>query len=303
MTEGHSGTSDTGRCHGCPCGRSHPKQGKGRRIRPPVDHGDLTRRVYDAFANGKLETDPTRHTIAYQGNCTAPLAVHSHASRGALIVKTLVRCRRCKNCLRARQFYWARTAMAWTEYTHKAGRRTWFGTLTLSAVEQDNLSTAAMWRWLEGSETGSIPDWWEDTTCDERFAFIRKELTRWCQSYMKRLRKGVKRCETCYPKKPRAVGDWDHPPAAFKYFLVFERHKSGSPHVHWLMHETDAEIRKKHLQCAWPFGFTQVKLVDGSDVRKAAFYVSKYLGKALQSRQIASRLYAKLSHSLNQSIE
>ena len=115
----------------------------------------------------------------------------------------------------------------------------------------------------------------------------------WVQRYWKRLRKGVRRCERCYPSKPRKAGEWDHPPASFKYLLVFERHKSGHPHMHFMLHETGEHITLKHLECGWGHGFVKMKLVKGDDERRAAFYVSKYLGKSYQSRQIASVRYAR----------
>ena len=61
-----------------------------------------------------------------------------------------------------------------------------------------------------------------------------------------------------------------------------------------MLHETDGHIMLKQLKCAWPHGLTHMKLVKGDDLRKVAFYVAKYLGKAYQARQIASQLYARL---------
>lgn len=295
MSEGHSGRSDPGRGHVCPCGRSHPTQGKARKLRAPVDHGDLTRRVYDALAHGKVELADDRHIVRYSGDCEAPIGIKQHSARGRLFVVWLTRCRRCKPCLRAKQFYWSRTAMRWTERTAEAGLRTWFGTLTLSPEAQQIALEDARTNWANrvARATGEIPEWWDEVHCDERFRLIREELVGWCKRYWKHLRKGRKRCERCYPAKARKEGEWDHPPASFKYFLVFERHKSGHPHMHFMLHETDAKIMHKFLKCAWPHGHTHMKLVKGADVKKAAFYCAKYLGKAYQSRQIASINYAK----------
>lgn len=272
----------------------HGRAAKPRR--DPVDHSRLAGRVYDAFASGKSEShQPGSWTVDYAGNCESPLPVKSYASSGALFVTTLTRCRRCKPCLRAKQFYWSRTAMRWTEFTHQQGARTWFGTLTLSPVSQQIALDEARSRWCEEvARTGAIPDWWDDVTCDERFRLVRNELVGWVKRYWKRMRKGTKRCERCYPTNPRKAGEWDHPPASFKYFLVFERHKSGLPHMHFLMHECGEPIRLKHLECQWPHGFVKVNVVKGGDIRRAAFYVAKYLGKAFQARQIASLRYARV---------
>lgn len=168
--------------------------------------------------------------------------------------------------------------MDWTEFTAREGRRTWFGTLTLAPEYQARLLEEARARWLlENASSSVVPEWWDEPHCDERFRLCRNVLKEWVQLYWKRLRKGG---------------------AEFKYFLVFERHKSGLPHIHWLLHETGDPIRLKQLSQAWPFGFTKVKLVKGEDTRKAAYYVSKYLGKNQQSRQIASLRYAKNRPSL-----
>lgn len=296
--EGLSGISDTGRWSVCPCGRQHTRPASARQRRGVLDPSKLTQSVYDALAAGKATIARNRTTVHYSGNCESPIRMRRNASSGGVFVEYEVRCRRCKPCLRARQFYWARTAMDWTKFTADNERRTWFGTLTFTEAAQAEALQAAFWRWAE--TTGrSHADWWDEPLCDERFRLVREIQTGWVQRYWKRLRKGVKRCAACYPAKPRRSGEWDHPPAAFKYFLVFERHKSGYPHIHWLLHEMESPILLKQLSCAWPHGFVKIKLVKGDDIAKAGFYVSKYLGKAIQSRQIASTGYAKLKHTLN----
>lgn len=246
---------------------------------------------------GKLELDENRHVARFAGDCENPLEVLQNSDRGGLFVAYRVRCRRCKPCLRARQFYWARAAMDWTEFTANRGGRTWFGTLTFTPEAQAQCRDLAMMKWAEGTKDGTIPDWWSEAKCDERFSLVREQMVELTKLYWKRLRKGVKRCTKCYPKGPAKGRAWDHPPAKFKYFLVFERHKSGLPHIHWLLHEMGEPILLNQLSCAWPHGFTKVKLVRGDDIRRAGFYVSKYLGKAVQARQIASLGYAKNSPS------
>lgn len=291
MSERHSGTSDTGRWNGCPCGRDHPSKAKAWKFRAPRPHGEITRFVYEAFANGKSETDGNRHTVHYAGNCQSPLEIKSNSDRGALFVVTRTRCRRCKACLQAKQFYWAKTATKWTDKVHEQGLRTWFGTLTLGPSAQRDFLHDAFAEWAMG--TGKThAAWWDEPHCDERFRLVREQVLGEVKRYWKRLRKGAKRCKDCYPRAPRKTGEWDHPAAQFKYFLVFERHKSGLPHMHFMLHEQDNPIRKKHIQCAWRHGFSGVNLVDPAN-NSAAFYVSKYLSKSHQSRQLASTNYAK----------
>jgi len=163
--------------------------------------------------------------------------------------------------------------------TAEAGGRTWFGTLTLTTEAQDHFLELAR---LASDEPNA--EYWNDPLCDERFSRVRKQLVAECQRYWKRLRKGG---------------------AAFKYFLVFERHEGkrggsgkhlGLPHMHFLLHEVGEPIRKKVLQAQWPWGFSNVKIVGGRSKRspsigQASFYVAKYLSKSKQARQIASSGY------------
>lgn len=156
------------------------------------------------------------------------------------------------------------------------GRRTWFGTLTLKPEAQAWALDLARQEWMLEHGSAVVPDWWDDPSCDLRFSLQRAVLVRECQLYWKRLRKAG---------------------AQFKYCLVFERHKSGLPHMHFLLHEESEHITKATLQKQWHLGFTQVKLVDG-DPRKAAYYVAKYLSKSNQSRQIASTRYDLIKYPL-----
>ena len=153
------------------------------------------------------------------------------------------------------------------------GRRTWFGTLTLSPTSQALLVQRALDR-SRAEPDGPQPDW-DNPQCDTRFAMVRDEFLVEVQRYWKRLRKA------------------GH---VFKYFLVFERHKSGLPHAHFLLHEQGEKITKRALQGQWPFGFTNVSIVGGRSKNaaapeRAAWYVAKYLSKSYQSRQVASLGY------------
>ena len=262
---------------GCPCGRSHAAAGVSRRQRRgPEDHDLLVERVYDAAVAGELQRDDKgRVLVDYARDCLAPISIPANSDRGALFVLRRVRCRKCKGCLRARTNYWGFAAMQETLAAQESGRRTWFGTLTLRPEIQQEFVQRAFERWAEGQPTGARPAWWDDAKCDERFRLVRAVCLEETQRYWKRLRKAGHR---------------------FKYFLVFERHKSGLPHMHFLLHEQGEPIRKAQLQAQWAWGFSNVSIVGGKSrnaaaPEKAAWYVVKYLSKSYQARQVASRLY------------
>ena len=263
---------------GCPCGRSHPTHDGARRKPPraPVDHGALTARAYEGLAQGKAEWDGVRWVLHYAGSCEAPLRVKQHASKGGLFVTTEVRCRRCLPCRKAAVGYWAAAGMNMTKLAQEAGKRSWFGTLTFNQKAQDAMLDRARDEWMrENAHTTAVPEWWNEPLCDYRFGFVRKLVVRELQLYWKRLRKAGHK---------------------FKYLVVIERHKTGLPHVHFLLHEQDAPIRKADLQSQWPFGFSNVSIVGGKSRKaaapeKAAFYVVKYLSKSEQARQMASAGY------------
>lgn len=211
--------------------------------------------------------------VDYSASCTAALLIKAHGEK-RLHLNLKVRCRKCANCLRARTNYWGYAAMNETIKAHDQGNRTWFGTLTLSPAAQAEFDLRALALWSK-DHPGSEPEWWNDPKCDAKFALLRDAIVPEVQKYWKRLRKQGHR---------------------FKYFLVFERHKSGLPHMHFLLHEQEQPIRARHLQSQWPWGFSKVNIVGGSAARaaapeKAAWYVVKYLSKSYQSKQIASRRY------------
>lgn len=279
-SEGVIGTSDSGSGHGCPCGRSHPDTRPWRRkIRRPGDHTGMAEKIYDAYGAGKASGDPQRgeHVVHYAGDCQKPIRIGKAAQRGALHVVWETRCRGCGPCLKAKMTYWALAAVEQTRLAAEQGRRTWFGTLTLRPEAIAAVEARVFEQWAQAQDCAScaLPDWLSDPKCDFRFALLREQLVGECQRYWKRLRADGHR---------------------FKYFLVFERHKSGEPHMHWLLHEEGEPILKRHLVSKWECGFAKAKLI-GRNSRKnvsperAAWYVAKYLGKAVQARQIASRLY------------
>lgn len=267
MLSGTDETSSELGCHpsGCPCGRVHPDR-RGLR-KPPFrkPEASLAASVYEALCAGRAVNDDRHWHVHYAGNCLAPVAVSANDGQN-IFAKRYVRCRRCVNCLNARRYYWGVAAIEQT----RLARRTWFGTLTLSVASHDIIVARARFRSDDPNAS-----WWDDPKCDERFARVRDELQLECRRYWARLRKAGHR---------------------FKYFLVFERHKSGLPHMHFLLHEESSPILKRVLQEQWPWGFSKPKLVggrsrDAAHPLKAAWYVVKYLSKSTQSRQIASKGY------------
>lgn len=90
---------------------------------------------------------------------------------------------------------------------------------------------------------------------------------------------------TKYIKRLRKAG------FKFRYVLVAEAHKDGFPHLHALIHENSvlSPIPKRELAARWPFGYTTFKLAD----KKSAFYICKYLSKAVLARVRASQRYGQ----------
>ena len=78
--------------------------------------------------------------------------------------------------------------------------------------------------------------------------------------------------------------------ARVRYLLVAERHKSGQPHLHIMVHEADQErpVRYATLANQWKLGFVHFKLAQDT---KTAAYVCKYISKALLARVRASLRY------------
>lgn len=256
---------------GCGCGGFHAPTTVPRLRKPRKPEDRLGPKVYAALNKGVAVQHPNGiWYVAYSGDCEYPLAMSAHDSK--LLVKRLVRCRRCAPCGRYRRNVWAYAAMRQAALAEQSGNRTWFGTLTLSSDAQGIMLDRAR---MASDEPNAL--WWDDPKCDVRFAAVRDQLVLECRRYWARLRKAGYR---------------------FKYLLVFERHKSGLPHMHWLLHEQNGPIRKRVLEAQWPWGFSKPLLCGGGSKRSlstksAAFYVAKYLSKDTQSRQIASHGYRK----------
>lgn len=165
-------------------------------------------------------------------------------------------CRRCPACLENRRLEWTRRARA----ECAASARTWFGTLTLSPLHQS----------LHLMRCRALYVGFDERTHDERFRSLCKSIGSEVAKWLKRVRKQSR--------------------ARLRYLVVFERHKSGDPHVHCLVHECSPllPVHKAVLDQQWTLGFTKFRLVH--TVNEAG-YVCKYLAKEAAARVRASRFY------------
>lgn len=178
----------------------------------------------------------------------------------------LTPCRKCPTCLRKHAALWRGRALTEIE----ASERTWFGTLTCSPESHfwlDTLCASQVWNF------GNMPS-------GEKFKHQSKALGVEATKFLKRVRK-----------------ESGHP---FRYLLVTEIHNGertselirGRPHLHMLLHEfPGAPLRKATLEKQWKLGFSSWRLTKD---KEAAFYVSKYISKAIDVRVRASIDYGKL---------
>jgi hypothetical protein len=176
------------------------------------------------------------------------------------------RCRKCPPCLKIRAAYWRVRAVSETV----GHPRTWFVTLTLNPDSHFTMLCRASQRLRARDEDFDQLD--AERQFAERHIEISKELTLW----LKRVRK--------------ASG------AKLRYCLVAERHKTGLPHYHALVHECGAEqpVRAAVLRGQWKLGFSTVKLVAQDEQAGAASYVAKYLAKSASARVRASVGYGQI---------
>lgn len=184
-----------------------------------------------------------------------------------------VRCRKCRECLKARAHHWAERAAMET----LQAPRTWFGTLTFAPSSSWATEARAIARDVAAWDDPIARRWDEDqagfANRVKAARFIRMHqangplLTKW----LKRIRK--------------------ESGASLRYMLVAEAHKDGRPHYHALIHETHdgGRVLHKTLSSQWIHGFSQFKLADPA----AAKYVCKYLAKSAEARIRASLDYGR----------
>lgn len=223
-----------------------------------------------ALRSGGVRESLTSVSWDVSGNCSDPKAsarearpMQGRENPGTgLAVYMTVRCRRCDNCRAKRRIVWTQRAKAETQ----AASRTWFGTLTLRPEDQYRFLTLARAKADARIERYEGLPYWQQFTL--RHDAISPELTK-------------------YLKRVRAESD-----AALRYLLVAEAHKSGAPHYHMLVHESDPLRQVKHrtLSAQWTLGFTKWKLVTDN---RTAGYLCKYLSKSNAARVRASLGYGR----------
>lgn len=165
---------------------------------------------------------------------------------------------RCRVCVECRR-HRARLWSARAADEVITSARTWFGTLTLSPASHYTMLARAAMR-----------------PGEDEFASRHREISKEITKFLKRVRK--------------------ESGARFRYIIVAERHQSGLPHYHMLLHEMSvmAPVRERTLSGQWKLGFSQFRLVSiETGARRTARYVSKYLAKSSEARVRASRWYGK----------
>lgn len=242
--------------------------------RHPLDIG--VRRLAAGLASGAPYERKGLATfeIDVAGKCESPVGFAVAYSTGdrdlgrddrdrPLFIDGTARCRRCSACRRYRRGLWAGRA----RNELGAAERTWFGTLTLNPNAQAQLHAATR---VAAKKAG-----YDLSACDdaEQFRLTGRMLGSLLARYLKRLRK--------------------QSAARLRYLFVVERHQSGWPHLHCLLHECSGTVRKATLERQWPYGFSSWRLVGHStdDHAKVAWYVVKYLLKEDNATRIRASLH------------
>lgn len=201
--------------------------------------------------------------------CEAPRPIHViglpsmfDRTGGPLTAEVSARCRRCGNCLAHRRRLW--TARAMDEIA--AARRTWFGTLTFHPEAQFVYRLRA-----EAACQKRRREAFSSLDAAEQFKYLVDHSGPEVTKFMKRVRKRAS--------------------VPLRYLLVSERHKSGDPHFHLLLHEPREPVRKRLLEECWQHGFSHWRLVERD--RGAATYACKYLAKEAETRVRASKRYGQ----------
>lgn len=249
-----------------------------------VHHDKVVKLFIRALQGGARRTSISTCEWAIHGNCRSPWTTdvigrprdpgtgtfhesrwHTFTGKAMTMRVTLTtRCRKCDNCRKARSNEWRYRAR---EELRRAGR-SWFGTLTLSPIAHYRMVSEAR----AYAASRAIP--WNSLSDEERFKRVAsaslKEVTR----YFKRVRKESK--------------------VPIRYMAVTERHKSGLPHFHVLLHEVELKpVRHATLSSQWTYGFEKWRLVPFDETLKAANYVTKYISKEAVGRIRASQHYGK----------
>lgn len=248
--------------------------------------------------------------LGLKHNCEQPYVYELHARWSAaqkrrkkpLMIRGTARCRKCEACMQYRGYLWQSRCKV--EFDNH--RMTLFGTFTMSP-EQHYLLDARIERGTlaERGPLGRAPRSLRSMSPNEIFGArvqaFGDELTDW----LKRIREGRE------GEKPQ-----------LRYLLVAETHNGektsevmrGRPHYHVMLHTNTPQVLVKGivgeqgsewfptkdghiyvsdnawLRKQWTYGFTKFELAKDA---KAAWYVCKYISKALTCRVRASQRYGQ----------
>lgn len=211
---------------------------------------------------------PGHVVVPVAGRCLRPRVLRDMAERRgggdpfgapAVILDTVVRCRKCENCLRSRYQQWRPRMLM----EMGLGGRTWFFTGTVRPAERYRMQCEAVQAGVD----------WSKLTAEQEFSALWKY--------------GVGRETTLFAKRLRKKAESRE--ARLRFILVAEPHHDGFPHVHGLIHEQGAEVPWRFIEAAWRVGFFEASLV--KNPRLASWYVGKYLTKFSVARIRASTHY------------
>jgi len=204
--------------------------------------------------SGRCESPATREIVSVNDTVYSAQLGLRYRTNGFRRMVLTTRCRKCPRCLRLRSLEWSTRAVS----EMRSASRTWFCTFTLSPQEH----YACLMRAYQRLRKASVDPHELDAIREfrERSREVGVLLTR----AIKRLRKNTG--------------------SKMRYLAVTERHKSGLPHLHLLIHEQGEAITYREIVGEWPHGFPTVKLVKGDDYERSARYVTKYVAKNALTR-------------------
>lgn len=235
-----------------------------------------------ALASKALEYGADRHSLGLVlwdvgARCSDPQTVEvvgrgdvkyrANVNPGTMtVVLSGLPCRKCPDCLRIRAALWKERAMK----ELALAERSWFLTLTMSPQVQHAVFMEEMARKTSRG--------WRDADFDDEA----KEFHLRCQGGFNLVTKFWKNV-----RKPHAGEE----PVRLKYLVSAERHQSGLPHFHALVHERAGSVTYRRLAGRWTkYGFFKGNLVDSN--QKAARYVTKYIAKDMLGLRVhASQRY------------
>lgn len=236
---------------------------------------------YKALEHGAHLASPTRVEWDLGAICSDPYSIEI-AGRGDLLnYRSVVNpgfvmvamsglpCRRCPDCLRIKAARWAERAVI----EHARSTRSWFCTFTLEPKVQH-------WVFMNEMARKTSKGWLDSDFNDEAKEFLLR-----CHGGLRLMTKFWKNV-----RKTRS----EEEPVLLKYLLVAERHVSGLPHYHALVHEQAGHLTYRRMSTRWlKHGFFHAKLVGMDDLspEQSARYVTKYIGKDMLARVRASQRY------------